>query len=36
MKSKVVALVPVLVAATATTAAAAANVVATGCCPLCK
>lgn len=36
MKSKVIALVPVFVAAAATTAAAATQVVATGCCPLCK
>ena len=34
MKSKVIALVPVLVAAAATTAAAATQVVASGCCPL--
>ena len=36
MKSKVIALVPVLVAAAVTTAAAASQVVASGCCPLCK
>jgi hypothetical protein len=36
MKSKVIALVPVLVAVAATTAAAATQAIASGCCPLCK